>query len=65
MNYKIEKMTVNDLNCIQPILFTEFDKFWTYCTFKQELECDNSYFLVAKNSNDEIVGFAATYSIFQ
>ena len=57
MDLKIEKMTLTDLNSIQNILFTEFDNFWTYSTFKQELECENSYFIVAKNSN-EIVGFA-------
>ena len=57
MDLRIEKMTLTDLNSIQNILFTEFDNFWTYSTFKQELECENSYFIVAKNSN-EIVGFA-------
>ena len=57
MDLKIEKMTLDTLNSIQNILFTEFDNFWTYSAFKQELECENSYFIVAKN-NDEIVGFA-------
>lgn len=57
MDFKIEKMTLDTLNSIQNILFTEFDNFWTYSAFKQELECENSYFIVAKNNN-EIVGFA-------
>lgn len=57
MDLKIEKMTLDTLNSIQNILFTEFDNFWTYSAFKQELECENSYFIVAKN-NHEIVGFA-------
>lgn len=58
MDLKIEKMTLEDLNSIQNILFAEFDNFWTYSTFIQELKCDNSYFIVAKNENNEIVGFA-------
>lgn len=57
MDLKIEKMTLDTLNSIQNILFTDFDNFWTYSAFKQELECKNSYFIVAKNNN-EIVGFA-------
>lgn len=57
MDLKIEKMTLDDLNSIQNILFTEFDNFWTYSTFREELNCDNSYFVIAK-SNNEIVGFA-------
>lgn len=57
MDLKIEKMTLDTLNSIQNILFTDFDNFWTYSAFKQELECENSYFIVAKNNN-EIVGFA-------
>lgn len=57
MNLKIEKMTLDDLNSIQDILLTEFDNFWTYSTFKEELKSENSYFIIAK-SNNEIVGFA-------
>lgn len=62
MDLKIEKMTLDDLNSIKNILFTEFDNFWTYSTFKEELNCDNSYFVVAK-SNNEIVGFAGLKTI--
>lgn len=58
MNFKIDTMTLADLYSIQDILFSEFDDFWTTCAFKQELECENSYFLVAKNEKNEIVGFA-------
>jgi len=58
MNFKIEKMTLYDLNSIQNILFTEFDDFWTYSAFMQELKCENSYFIVAKNINNEVVGIA-------
>lgn len=58
MDLKIEKMSLDDLNSIQNILFTEFDNFWTYSTFMQELKCDNSYFIIAKNESNEILGFA-------
>lgn len=58
MNLNINKMTLNDLNSIQNILFTEFDDFWTYSAFMQELKCENSYFIVGKSDNNEIVGFA-------
>ena len=52
MNFKIDTMTLADLYSIQDILFSEFDDFWTTCAFKQELECENSYFLVAKNEKN-------------
>ena len=51
-------MNLEDLNSIQNILFKDFDNFWTYSTFEQELKCDNSYFIIVRNENDEIVGFA-------
>lgn len=57
MNLKIDKMTLDDLYSIKDVLYSDFDDFWTFATFKQELECENSYFLVAKNDS-EIVGFA-------
>ena len=62
MDLKIEKMTLDDLNSIQNTLFTEFDNFWTFSTFKQELNSEISHFIVAKN-NDEIVGFAGLKAI--
>ena len=57
MNLKIEKMTLDDLESIYDILLSDFDDFWSYDILKKELECPNSYFIVAKN-NTEIVGFA-------
>lgn len=57
MDLKIEKMTLDTLNSIQNTLLTDFDNFWTYSVFKQELNSENSYFIVAKTDN-EIVGFA-------
>ena len=57
MDLKIEKMTLDDLDSIQDILLTDFDNFWTYSAFEQELNSEISHFVVAKNNN-EIVGFA-------
>ena len=62
MDLKIEKMTLNDLEIIKDILFSDFDNFWSYNVLKNELKCSNSYFVVAK-SNDEIVGFAGLKTI--
>lgn len=58
MNIKISKMTLEDLNSIKDILTSEFDDFWNYNILKDELECENSYIIVAKNSENNIVGFA-------
>lgn len=57
MNIEIKKMNLNDLENIKEILITEFDDFWNYNVFRDELESENSHYIVAKNSN-EIVGFA-------
>lgn len=58
MDLKIEKMTLDDLNSIKDIIISDFDNFWNYNILKEELECSNSYFVIAKNNNNEIVGFA-------
>lgn len=58
MNLKIEKMTLDNLISIKDILISDFDDFWTYEILNQELECENSYIIVAKGDNGEIVGFA-------
>mgnify|MGYP004676210201 FL=1 len=62
MNFSIEKMTLDSLISIKDILISDFDDFWNYDILKQELECSNSYFIIAKNNN-EIVGFAGLKSI--
>lgn len=64
MDLEISKMTLDDLNKIKDILTSDFDDFWNYDILKQELECDNSYFVIARNHNDEIVGFAGLKTIF-
>lgn len=57
MEIKIEKMNIEHLEKIKEILETDFDDFWNYNVFKQELSNENSRYIIAK-SNDEIVGFA-------
>lgn len=63
MNLKINDMTLEDLNNIKDILISDFDAFWSYDTLKEELQCSNSFFRIAKTDNDEIVGFAGFKSI--
>ena len=63
MNLNIRKMTLDDLNIIKDILISDFDDFWNYDILKQELKCDNSYFVIAKNDNEEIIGFAGLKTI--
>lgn len=57
MDLNFDKMTIYDLDNIKDILLSDFDDFWSYEILKQELDCDNSYFIVAKDNN-QIVGFA-------
>lgn len=56
-NVEISKMSLTDFYNIKDILISDFDDFWNANTFVNELENENSYYLVAK-INDEIVGFA-------
>lgn len=58
MYLNITRMSLNDLEIIKDVLLSDFDDFWTYEILKQELTCENSYFLVAKTSDNEIVSFA-------
>lgn len=60
MQINITTMTINDLDKISDILFSDFDDFWTYNIFKNELKNENSKYIVAK-INDEIVGFAGIW----
>ena len=58
MDFEISKMSIKDLKSIKDILSSNFDNFWSYDVLEDELECDNSYVIVAKNSENIIVGFA-------
>lgn len=57
MNINIEKMTITDLNNIKDNLHNDFDDFWNYNVLKEEIESNNSKYIVAKIDN-EVVGFA-------
>ena len=56
-NIIVTKMNINDLETIKNSLTTDFDNFWNYNIFKQEINSENSYYIVAK-LNSEIIGFA-------
>ena len=56
--FKIEMMSLNDLEIVKDILQIEFDKFWTYEIIQQELLSNNSKYIVAKSLDNIIVGFA-------
>ena len=58
MDFKISKMSIEDLKSIKGILYSNFDNFWSYDVLEDELESENSYVIVAKNSENIIVGFA-------
>lgn len=53
----IRPMSISDLNTMKAILESDFDDFWNYNIFYQELQNANSEYFVALES-DEIVGFA-------
>lgn len=57
-NFTIFPMTLNDLDEIKDILESDFDDFWNYTTFKEELTSSFSKYFVAKTSDNVIVGFA-------
>ena len=50
-------MTLADLNSIKNNLISEFDDFWNYNILKEELDNNNSNYIMAK-LNNEIIGFA-------
>lgn len=56
-NIEINPMTLEDLNQIANTLTSDFDEFWNYTIIKDELNADNSNYLIAK-LNQKIVGFA-------
>ena len=54
-------MLYSDLENIKPILNTDFDDFWSYNILNSELKNLNSSYIVAKNFNNEILGFAGIW----
>jgi ribosomal-protein-alanine N-acetyltransferase len=54
-------MSITDLDLIKNILQTDFDDFWNYNVFKEELENPHSEYFIAIQ-NDEIVGFSGIWT---
>lgn len=54
---EIKNMTLENLENIKDVLNSEFDDFWNYNILKEELNSQNSCYIVAF-LNNEIVGFA-------
>ena len=63
MAIKIEKMNLNHLNELHEILISDFDDFWSFSTLKEEVENENSSYIIGK-INNEIIGFAGLKKIF-
>ena len=59
-NIIIDKMSIGDLDSIKSVLQDEFDDFWNYNVFKEELKNENSYYIIAK-LEDNIVGFGGIW----
>ena len=59
-NLEISDMTISDFDIISPILFSDYDNFWSAETLKSELHNENSHYIVAK-LNNEVVGFAGIW----
>ena len=57
MDIKIEKMILTHLEKIKTLLISDIDDFWNYNILKEELESENSKYIIAK-LDDEIIGFA-------
>ena len=58
MDFYIDYMNLSDLDHIKDILNTDFDDFWNYYVFKDELTSKNSTYFVIKNKENKILGFA-------
>ena len=54
---EITEMTLDDLEMMQDTLYSDFDNFWSYNVLKQELQNENTTYVIAKE-NSEVVGFA-------
>ena len=54
---EITEMTLKDLENMKDTLYSDFDIFWSYNVLKQELENENTIYIIAKDK-DEVVGFA-------
>ena len=58
MDLYIDYMNLSDLKHIKNILNTDFDDFWNYSVFKDELTSKTSTYFVVKDKGNKILGFA-------
>ena len=56
-------MTLQDLEQIREKLQQDYDDFWNYNILSKELQNENAYYLVAKDEQEQIVGFAGVQFI--
>ena len=61
MNIIIEKMTKEHLDKIKENLKEDFDEFWNENVLKNELENTASTYIVAKDEQNNIVGYAGIW----
>ena len=61
---EIHTMHISDLDEIKENLSENFNNFWNYKIFKDELANNNSKYIVAKTLDNIIVGFAGIKIIF-
>lgn len=54
---EILEMTLDDLELMKDTLYSDFDNFWSYNVLKNELQNNNTTYIIAKE-NSEIIGFA-------
>lgn len=59
-NITITNMTTQDLLSIKDVLKSDFDDFWSFSIFENELKNENSNYLIAK-LDSEIVGFVGIW----
>lgn len=52
MSFKLTKMNLSDLDEIRENLYYDFDDFWNYQIFKEELVNNNSSYLVLRFNNN-------------
>ena len=60
MNISVRSMSITDLEQIKEVLQKDFDDFWNYNVFKEELQNPNSEYFVAL-LDESIVGFAGIW----
>lgn len=54
-NITLSIMTISDLENIKDILIFDFDDYWNYNTLKEELTCENSIYIVAKQESTHMM----------